>query len=529
MKTHEPERKAHLKAALHLLKPHLPGLSAVVLLSLVAGLLGGAGDPFFLKMLIDTLGSGDTRRFLLLAGGLLVLYTVMRLLNHFATILTVRIKNRICERKSLEQFGRFYRIPFPLVRDREDGYHVSRIYDEPAQVTGVVDIATKTVAGGATLLGALAICLWLSWEITLVLSAVVPILLYLARRFGKKIRKTTEEEVENEARLREGLGRAVRSYRTVRLFDLEDTVQRRTHGLLGDYLGALYERSRLSSLFQTLSSISLSYAEMAVLLGCGFQVLQGNLTIGGLFAFTSAFWRVVNTYRGLLALIPAYAKIQAQMDRIRAFEDMGEEETSTVASSTVALNGISLGFAETPVLKDFDLSLQKGERLLLVGANGTGKSTLAHLLSGFLKPSFGEARLPGRDRVSAFLLPCCFAPGSVRDNVQFDRLTEAQQRSFQHMMEVFRLDAKLDEDPEQFSEGEKRKLQLAMTLLKDADYYILDEPFANLDVESVDMVMETILEATEGRGLMVIMHGFEHLADRFDRTLRLEPANSLAA
>ena len=95
----------------------------------------------------------------------------------------------------------------------------------------------------------------------------------------------------------------------------------------------------------------------------------------------------------------------------------------------------------------------------------------------------------------------------------------------------FGLGGKLEQDPALLSEGEKRKFQVIMTLLKDADFYIFDEPLSNVDVESSDLIMNSIISGTSGKALMVIMHGGDRYRGLFDRqfSLSMERAANEAA
>ena len=108
----------------------------------------------------------------------------------------------------------------------------------------------------------------------------------------------------------------------------------------------------------------------------------------------------------------------------------------------------------------------------------------------------------------------------MKDNVNFDGLAGEKQAFFLRLAESLDLADKCDVDPgAAFSEGEKRKAQIIMTLLKDADFCLFDEPFANLDVSSKRKAMEIIREETKGKGLVVIMHGDEQFRGHFPTRL----------
>jgi ABC-type multidrug transport system ATPase subunit len=121
--------------------------------------------------------------------------------------------------------------------------------------------------------------------------------------------------------------------------------------------------------------------------------------------------------------------------------------------------------------------------------------------------------------VSALLLPFGFIPGNVRENVALDSLPEAGRERFHALARLLNLHERLDQDPATLSQGEQRKLQVAMTLLKDADFYVFDEPLSNVDAGSKRAIMEAIFTRTRGCGLVVIMHGDDEFRPLFDREL----------
>jgi ABC-type multidrug transport system ATPase subunit len=121
------------------------------------------------------------------------------------------------------------------------------------------------------------------------------------------------------------------------------------------------------------------------------------------------------------------------------------------------------------------------------------------------------------ERISALLTPFDFIPGTVLDNVNCNALLPERREILELLLRRFELDGKEDQDPVSLSDGEKRKLQIIMTLLKDADFYVFDEPLANVDSASCNKVMTEILAHTKGKGLIVVMHGGERYRDIFDR------------
>lgn len=499
----------------------------------VINLLLATLDPLILKVLIDEgLVAGNFRLFVVLAAAVVVFGVVIRVGVWGFELLAQKLRNKVAETLSLQLLGAFYQIDFLQTKQRESGYFLSRIYDEPAKVAqGVVGTWIGLVTQFLSLLGAAAVTLYLSWKITVLLLAVVPPLYYLANRFGPRITQASKAENEEEANLREGLAHAVDAYTTVQVFSLFDTVHRRIGGQVRKFLDVLFSRVKAAKTFQMYSSISMSLAEAVVLLVAGYGVITGWLTIGGLFAFMSAFWKVIGAASGLVGLMPELSKLDGYIERLVEFEGSARPREET-DSEPIEIDGVTAGYDGHTVFRDMTLRIRQGEKVLIVGPNGSGKSTLAYLMTQLLRPERGVVNAPRLERVSALLSPFHFVPGTLKDNVGFDRLSDEKKEFFQELVQVLDLADKVDKDPStELSQGQKKKAQIIMTLLKDADVYIFDEPLANVDSESKRQILQYQIDRAEGKTLISIMHGDEEYVSLFDRVVPLarlttEPAET---
>ena len=171
-------------------------------------------------------------------------------------------------------------------------------------------------------------------------------------------------------------------------------------------------------------------------------------------------------------------------------------------------------------MHEVDFKADPGERILIQGPNGSGKSSLAHIISGLLEPQSGELTTFPLSDISAIIQPLEFIPGSVRDNVSF-AVSEKQKATFENLAGAFDIEQYLDKDPLELSSGQRKKLEIIMGLTKEANIYIFDEPLAGIDVESKEKVMAQIMDNTEDKILVVIMHGDEKFHKFFDRKIEM--------
>jgi ABC-type bacteriocin/lantibiotic exporter with double-glycine peptidase domain len=481
-----------------------------------------AVDPLIMKQLMDALVGRDFQTFGIVAAVVVLFGVFIRVGLWTYELLAQSLKNKLSESLSMKMLRVYYNIGYTETKRAESGYFLSRLYDEPTKIAqGAVTTWIGLVIHAVTFIAAGVVAVYLAWRLALLLSLIVPFLYWLANRFAPKITRTSQAENEEEARLREVFATAIGAYTTVKIFALHESVRARVQERMRGFLGILYTRVKTSKSYETLSSVCLSLAEATVLLSAGYEVITGRLTIGGLLGFLSAFWKLIGAANSLIAQLPELAKLDGYIERLAAFERSAHPEDEA-DFERIELEQVTAGYDGRAVLKDLNLHIGGEEKVLILGPNGSGKSTLAYLMTRFLRPTQGAVRAPRLQRVSALLAPFHFVSGTLKDNVNYAHLDEKQRQFFWTLVEEFGLRDKVDQDPSQeFSEGQKKKAQILMTLLKDADVYIFDEPFANVDSESKEKILKQQLERTKGKILISIMHGEEKFHGLFERIVPL--------
>jgi len=480
-------------------------------------------NPLFLKYIFDEgIQKKDPRLFVTSLFGFVVLATICRFLNMAYSLRVQKLKNAILRSLTTETLQKYYGLPYSEVLKRDGGYFASRIYDEPLAASGAtIDLALEIANAGVSFIVAFSVVAFLSGKATAILVACVPFLMFLAHNYGATIRRHAQDEKEDEGKLRGYVAQAARAYRSVNMFGLHQNVSTGLGSHFESYLHNSYARLKNTCVHNTLGSVFLSYGEMLVTLVCGYEIIHGRLTFGGFMAFMNAFWMAVGHMRVLIQKAPEVSKNSAQLDRLREFEALSR--TSGIppcAEDSLTFENVRFRYGEKEVLSDLSFTVRKGERAILSGKNGSGKSTIANILSGFLAPETGRVRTFGIKRMSACVSPHHFIPGTIKDNVGYGALSDGDRHYLEALAIDFELGDCLDRDPAGLSLGQQKKVELIMGLMKEADFYLFDEPLANVDIESKAKIMRRILERTRGKTLIVVMHGDDEFKEEFD--LRIE-------
>jgi ABC-type transport system involved in cytochrome bd biosynthesis fused ATPase/permease subunit len=266
-------------------------------------------------------------------------------------------------------------------------------------------------------------------------------------------------------------------------------------------------------------------------------VLVATLALLALSSF-DAVSPLPGAARELSATLASGRRVLELVDRRPLVSDPSEAAVPSAASVTVALAGVTARYpsADSPALRDFDLRLEPGSRVALVGPSGAGKTTVTNLLLRFLDPVQGRVTIGGvdvrdlrqEDVRRTFALAGQDAhvfDSSIRENLRLARpgaddteLLDALRRA---RLDVWvaslpdGLDTLVGEDGATLSGGQRQRLVLARALLADAPVLLLDEPTAHLDSATAEELVADVLDAADDRSVLLITHRPEglHLVD----------------
>lgn len=499
-----------MKVFFHLIKGYKQKVFILILFtSLIFG-IEAFFHPILLKILFDEgVIKNNFRLFIYVILFYLALGIVMNLSGFLVSLWNKSLQNALTNNVSRRMLEAYYNNKdYTYLMRKGEGYIMSRIYNDVSEglipFMELIKNITNSIIAGIVFLGVL---FYLSWQATLILIGIVPLASYISKVFGRRIQELSIKEREYEGNFLSVLTPIISAFRIIREFNLHQNAIGLHGKKLKEYLKMTYDNYKLIDLYKTSTSLAMNISDFFSLFVGTLCVLRGILTFGGYLAFITAFWRAVTSFMSVFKSIADINKFYAVLNRLYEFETERIDKYYKEGENIV-LENIDFSYENgRSILKYFSLEIRRGEKVLIAGPNGSGKTTLANIIAGHLMPSKGNVVLISKR--SSVTLPIIFPPIKVEEIVKDGNILKKI-----GLIEVS------DKLATELSIGEKQKLAITLALSKDADVYIFDEPLANIDIHSKDIVFDEILN--KNKTLIVIMHDRKGYEKYFDRIISLE-------
>ncbi len=515
---------------------------AIVTAIIVASSIVGLASPFLLRAVIDTaLPQKNMRLLAWLVIGMVAVAAVTSAFGVMQTWISTRVGQHVMHGLRTSVFGHLQRQSIAFFTRTRTGEVQSRITNDIGGMESVVTSTATSIAANLTTAIATAVAMVaLSWRLSLISLVVMPPAVYLTRKVARMRRAITTQQQRELANLNVTIEEGL-SISGVQLAKTMGTgpslVERFTAS--SSRLIDLELRSQLAGRWR-MASLSIIFAAIPAIiyLAAGLPFTAGAVTIGTLIAFTtlqSSLFRPVtgllSTSVSVISSLALFARIFEYLDLPVEVDDPAHPVTIDPAqvAGHVRLEDVTFAYpsADRAALAGIDLDVPAGTTLALVGETGSGKTTLASLIARLFDPSSGAVRIDGIDIRDLRLADLAAVVGvvsqetyllhtTVRENLRYARpdATDAEIETAARSAQIHDLIAGLPDGYDtmvgsrghRFSGGEKQRLAIARTLLRDPRVLVLDEATSALDTETERAVQKAFDNLARGRTTITIAH-----------------------
>lgn len=434
-------------------------------------------------------------------------------------------------------FSHLQKLSMRYYSNHKVGEVISRVIHDVEQtkafvVTGLMNIWLDS----ATIIIALAIMFSMNVKLTLVAILLFPFYGFSIKYFYGRLRKLTRVRSQALAEVQGHLHERIQGISVIRSFAVEDYEQQQFEKQNKNFLEKAIKHTRWNAkTFAVVNTIT-DVAPLLVIGYAAYEVIQGTLSIGTMVAFVVYMDRLYNPLRRLVNSSTTLTQSLASMDRV--FELMDEpydiqdkEYAKPVqdVQGEVTFKHVSFRYEESTndVLKNIDLTVQKGETIALVGMSGGGKSSLVSLIPRFYDVTEGQILLDGvdirdyqvrslRDHIGMVLQDNILFSDSVRMNILMGNpeATEAEMvqaakaaKAHEFIMNLPEgYDTKIGERGVKLSGGQKQRLAIARVFLKNPPILIFDEATSALDLESEHEIQEAMERLAKDKTTFIVAH-----------------------
>ena len=431
-------------------------------------------------------------------------------------------------------FDSLLRLPNSYFDQHNSGHLISRITYDVTMVTGAATEAIKVVIReGMTIVFLFGYLLWMNWQLTLLLVAILPIIGLMVSSASRKFRKQSRKIQVAMGDLTHVASETIQGYRVVRSFGGEDYESARFRAASADNTAKQLRMVRTAATY-TPALQFVTFSAMAVLLVL-VLLLRGDASAGDLVAYITAAGMLPKPIRQLSEVSATIQKglagaesIFAQLDETPE-PDHGMVERDRV-SGHLQVKELSFSYpgSTQPILDRISFSVKPGQMLALVGRSGSGKSTLASLIPRFYNHDCGQILIDGVDvedytlrnlrrHIALVTQQVVLFNDTIASNIAYGDLSTVPREAIVAAAEaafarefIDRLPAGFDtlvgENGVMLSGGQRQRLAIARALLKDAPILILDEATSALDSESERHIQSALDRVMAGRTTLVIAH-----------------------
>ena len=459
----------------------------------------------------------------------LFLYLAYRILNP--------LKNKIVNRLRDELYEKVLQLPIGFFTEKKKGDVISRMTNDVGEVeASVIGTLEGWVRDPLNIIITLITLLIISVQLTLFVFICIPVVGFVIGRITKSLKKQSQDVAIHYAESVSILDETLSGLRVIKAFNSESLLKNRffknneTLLLVKNKIG--YKRDLASPMSEFMGVIIFTL----ILYFGGVLVLSSQYALTGslLLTYLGVFYNLINPTKTLSTSFSNMRKGAAAIDRIEEILTTKNTVDDNVLgkklesfNNSIELKNISFAYAGVDVLKNINLTIEKGKTIALVGSSGAGKSTLADLIPRFHDVSGGELLIDGinikdyslksvRDQISIVTQEPILFNDSIANNIRLGKQTAglheiedaARVANAYHFITKKEkgFDTNIGDRGGKLSGGERQRLTIARAVVKNPPILILDEATSSLDTESERLVQDAINNMMQHRTSIVIAH-----------------------
>jgi subfamily B ATP-binding cassette protein MsbA len=517
-----------------LLKKHLVRFAAAVLCSVGVSALNGAIAWLVKPALNNLFVARNEMLLMVLPFGVFFIFTLRGALDFCNNFLMSSVGAKIVKFLRQETYKKLVSLPMSFYAEKSSGSLISRLLNDIGSLEGLIAFTAKNFfVQLTTVLFLSAVALLTQWDLALLSFTVIPLIVIVSDRLGKRMKKTASLTRRLIADVTKIIHETLAGIRVVKSFTMEDEMTARNDRATAEHYRNVMREVRINEFTGFLLDVAAGLGVALIMWYGSYLILRRNLSVGSFFSFIVAIVMIYTPLKRLSQVNNNFQMIRAALHRIKeVFLLVGETGGDVVwpdVEGHIVYQNVSFSYPESPepVVKDISFEIRPGETIAIVGYSGAGKSTLADLLLGYWETYEGRILLDGvelrqyslrdlRSHIGVVSQDIFLFDDTVSNNILFGRpgasqedVVRAAKAAYAHdfIMDMQgRYDAMIGERGIKLSGGQKQRISLARAIIKDPKVLLLDEATSSLDSDSEQKIQRALGQFLQGRTTIVIAH-----------------------
>lgn len=512
-----------------------------MLIVVIFGTLCGIFAPSLQSNAIDIIAGtreGVLSRTLIFMLTVYLLYSAGQLLQ---SLLSAKLSQRIVKRMREELFGKIVDLPIRYLDTHSHGDVMSRMTNDIENVSTTVSQSLPSLFSGVlTIIGTVAVMVWYCWQLALLSCATVILTLLATKILSGKVRKFSRKRQMLLGQLNGTVEEMISGYHTVAAYNHQDATTKDFCQTADSLTKAGIKTDIFSGIMGPIMNCISNIGFVIIAAFGGYFSIHGLISVGVISAFivyARQFSRPINEiaqiYGQLQTAVAGAERVFAVLDE--ADEDKAGEAFAEEENTAITFQNVQFSYEQgQPTIHDFTLTVPSGKKVALVGATGSGKTTMVNLLMRFYDIDSGEIRINSQDirdisrdqlrrHIAIVLQDTVLFSDTVRHNLKYGN-ENATDEQLQKAMEMSRCGDLLQKLPhgydtvltgsgENISQGQRQLLAIARAIAADPKILILDEATSNVDTRTEKAIQDATQRVMHNRTSIVIAHRLSTIRD----------------
>lgn len=472
---------------------------------------------------------------------MLIIYGINALCTFGQSLLSAHLSQRIVKRMREDLFDKIVNLPIKYLDTHPHGDIMSRMTNDVENVSNTVSQSLSSLVSGIlTIIGTVAMMVYLCWQLALLSCITVILTVLVTKLLSGKMRAFFRSRQSLLGQLNGTVEEMVTGYKTVVAYnhqgavinEFETTSNELTRvGIIAESLGG-----SMGPIMNVINNVGF----VIIAAFGGYFALHHIISVGVISAFivyAKQFGRPINEiaqlYGQIQTAVAGAERVFAVMDE--ASEDKSGDQSMARSKGNISFRHVDFSYVQgKQVLYDFDLDVKAGQKVALVGATGSGKTTVVNLLMRFYDIDAGEIQIDGvnikdldcnelRRNTAIVLQDTVLFSDTIRNNLKYSNLEasdeameEAAKMSNCHRM-ITRLkkgyDTELTESGQNLSQGQRQLLSIGRAFLADPKILILDEATSSVDTRTEKRIQDAMVNLMKDRTSLIIAHRLSTIQD----------------